>query len=239
MSWWHGILGKDGSSQLGVEPGLSSALGGAARVSARPWEYGALGHYRFSVVTGTLAAALAANAVVFSAQWTHATRLAVITGFRTRFLPLTPFTAATLTDHTSFDAFVGRTFTAAHTGGTALTLTGNSLKVRASMAATTFADLRIATTAALGGGTVTLDPHPFAQSLRKGNRINPAAATEEVIMPTMDGLNVDFRSGDGEHPLLLAQNEGIVVRNRTVWPVAGTGILLVEMTWGEVAAFGQ
>ena len=35
----------------------------------------------------------------------------------------------------------------------------------------------------------------------------------------------------------LAQNEGIVVRNRTVWPAAGTGILTVLLGWAEVTAF--
>jgi hypothetical protein len=161
----------------------------------------------------------------------------VITSLKTRFMPLTPFTAATLTDHTSFDAFFGRTFSASHTGGTALTLTGNSFKRRANMATTSFTDLRIATTAALGGGTVALDPHPFAQSLRKGNRVNPAAATEEIIMPTTDGMDVDIYVGDGMHPITLATNEGIVIRNRTVWPAAGTGILMVAMDWAEVTAY--
>jgi len=227
-----------------IEGGVSASLTevgvGAAvplHITAKPIPYGALGHYKFQVVSGTLAAALAANAVVFSARWGDATRLAIITKLKTRFLPLTPFTAATLTDHTSFDGVIGRTFTASHTGGTALTLTGNSFKMRASMGTTLFTDLRIATTAALGGGTVTLDPHPFAQSIRKGNRVNPAAATEEVVMPSMDGMEMDFDMGGGDHPIVLAQNEGIVIRNRTVWPAAGTGILTVQMAWAEVTAF--
>lgn len=207
----------------------------AARMSPRPLE--SLGQYGFSVVSGTLAAALAASAVVFSARWGDATKLAVIQSIKTRFMPLTPFTAATLTDHTSFDIFIGRTFSGSHTGGTGLTLTGNSFKRRASMATTSFTDIRIATTAALGGGTVTLDPHPFAASIRKGNRVNPAAATEEIIMPVTDGIDCDLNVGDGQHPIVLANNEGIVVRNRTVWPAAGTGILMVEMDWAEVSAY--
>ncbi len=209
----------------------------ALHVNNKPVDHGALGHYRTSVVTGTLAAALAASAVVFSARWGDASRFAVITRLRTRFLPLTPFTAATLTDHTSFDLFIGRGFTVAHTGGLALTLTGDNQAMRASMGASLFSDIRIATTAALGGGTVTLDAHPIAQSLRKGNRVNPAAATEEVIMPTTDGLDCDIDVAAGEHPVVLAQNEGLVIRNRTVWPAAGTGILKVEMAWAEVTAF--
>jgi hypothetical protein len=232
MSWLHRILGKDGVSQGGVEPG-----GGSFRSSQRPWEYASNGHYRLSVPTGTLAAALAANAVVFSARWSHATKLAVITSLKTRFLPLTLFTATTLDSHTSFDAYMNTSFTAAHTGGTAITLTGTALKTRQSMAATQFADIRIATTAALGGGTVTATAHPFAATIRKGNRVNPAAATEETIQPTTDGMDLDFEVSNGGHPLILSQDTGITVRNRTVWPAAGTGILLVTMAWAEVDAF--
>lgn len=221
----------------GVVAEVDGVVFRALRVTNRPMDYGPYGSYRFSVVSGTLAAALAASGVVFSARWGDPTRFAVITSLRARFQPLTPFTAATLTDHSSFDAVVGRTFTAPHTGGTALTLTGNSMKMRAAMAPTLFSDIRMATTAALGGGTVTPDPHPFAQSLRKGNRVNPATGTEETIQPVTDGMNVDFRASDGEHPIVLSANEGILIRNRTVWPAAGTGILLVEMAWTEVAQY--
>lgn len=232
MSLLQKLLGRDGTSQARV------AKGGNVNVENKTPGVGdavLLGSYGLSVVTGTLAAALAASAVVFSARWGDATKIAVVTSLRSRFLPLTPWTAATLNDSSSFDSFIGRTFSAAHTGGTALTLTGNSFKRRASFSTTAFTDLRIATTAALGGGTVTLDPHPFSQSLRKANRVNPAAATEEAIVPQADGLTIDFDPGGGGHPILLVQNEGIVIRNRTVWPVAGTGILLVEMNWNEYA----
>jgi len=226
------VVGAGGSI---AEVGAFAAKG--LHIIPKPTDYGTLGHYRLSVVSGTLAAALAANAVVFSARWGDATRFAAVTSFRTRFLPLTLFTAATLTDHTSFDLFIGRSFTAAHTGGTGLTLTGDNNAVRASMGSSLFSDVRMATTAALGGGTVTLDAQPIAQSIRKGNRVNPAAATEETIQPTYDGLNLDVNISNGEHPIIFAQNEGFVLRNRTVWPAAGTGILLVEMNWAEVTAY--
>ncbi len=234
MSWLHRVLGKDATSQLAIRKG------GAAWVEPRTPGVGdasLLGSYGFSVVTGTLAAALAANSVIFSARWGDAAKLAAIIKFRWRFLPLTPFTAATLTDHTSFDAFLATAFSASHTGGTALTLTSPSFKRRGSFNATSFTDLRIATTAALGGGTLTLHAHPFAQSIRKGNRVNPAAATEETIQPSMDGFAGEYSASDHDHPLTLdAQNTGLIIRNRTVWPAAGTGILLVEMAWLEFAA---
>jgi hypothetical protein len=232
MGFLQKILGRDGTSQARV------AKGGNVWVEPRTPGVGDaafLGSYGFSVVTGTLAAALAANAVVFSARWGDATAIAAIVSLRTRFIPLTAFTAATLTDHTSFDAVKARSFSASHTGGTGLTLTGNSFKNRTSFASTAFTDLRIATTAALAGGTLTLDPHPFTQSIRKGNRVNPAAATEETIQPSADGLNIDFDASAGLHPIILTTNEGIIIRNRTVWPAAGTGVLLVELNWNEYA----
>jgi hypothetical protein len=231
MSWLTRLLGKDGTSQAAIR-----ATSGALAVENKPIHQ-TLGSYQLSVVTGTLAAALAASAVVFSARWSDAAKIALIHSLRWRFLPLTAFTAATLTDHTSFDAFIGTAFTASHTGGTGITLGGTALKLRQSMAGSAFTDLRIATTAALAGAAgLTLAAHPFAQSIRKGNRVNPAAATEEVIQPQTDGNDTAFEPGNtGLHPIVLAQNEGIVIRNRTVWPAAGTGILLVEMGWTELA----
>lgn len=211
----------------------------ALRITAKPGDPAGRGCYRYSGVTGILPAALAASGVVFAARFDPATTtdVAVITQLSTRFLPLTLFTAATLTDHTSFDAFVVRGFSANYTGGTPATLTGDNLKMRTSFASTSFADIRIATTAAFTGGTVTIPTHPFAQSLRKGNRVNPAAATEEVIQPATDGMDSDFRAGDGEYPIVLADQEGIIIRNRTVWPAAGTGQLRVTMVWCEFTSY--
>ena len=213
----------------------------ALRSVNRPLDHNGLGHYRIQTVTGTLAAALAAGSGtaghVFAFRWGDATRFAVITKLKTRFLPLTPFTAATLTDHTSFDAFVVRSYSASHTGGTALTPTGSNQKMRANMGTSILTDARIATTGALTAGTHTFDAFPFAQSIRKGNRVNPAAATEETIMPQADGMEMDFDMGGGDHPVVLSQNEGIVIRNRTVWPAAGTGILTVLIAWAEVTEF--
>lgn len=203
-------------------------------VGPRPISYGALGHYRASVVTGTLAAALAAGAQLWQLKWTDATRLGALLRLRCRFLPLTPFTGATLSDHTSVDAFQARSF-AGGGGGTTLTLSGNNQKARTSMGSS-LATVNVATTAALTAAT-TLDAQPFAQSLRKGNRVNPASATEETIQPAQDGLNYEPNISDGEHPITFAQNEGVVVRNRTVWPAAGTGILLIEYVLAEVNTF--
>jgi hypothetical protein len=187
------------------------------------------------MVSGTIAAALAANAVLFSFRWGDATRLAVVTYISLRFQALTLFTAATLVDF-GFDAYVGRSFSANHTGGTAATLTGNSMKTRASMGTTLLTDLRVASTAALGGGTITLDGNAFASSIGDPQTVNPAAGTEEQLV---NDPSLEWRPdvASGEHPLVFAQNEGFVLRNRGVWPAAGTGVIAVNVRWAEVVGY--
>ena len=204
-------------------------------VTPRPMAHGTtLGSYRIAATTGTLAAALAASGQLFYVRWTDATRFFVLKKFRARFQALTLFTAATLTDF-GFDLFKA-TAVSAGGGGTDL-----GALVKTKMKSTMGASLldaaglmRISTTAALTAIT-TLDATAIAQSLGDPQRVNPAAATEEqrVNDPT---LEYDFSLADGDYPLVLAQNEGLVLRNRAVWPVAGTGIVQVEMAWDEVSA---
>ena len=148
---------------------------------------------------------------------------------------MTLFTAATLTDF-GFDLHKA-TAVSAGGGGTDL---GASVKtrMRTSMGASlldTAGLMRVATTGALTAIT-TLDALPIAQSVGDTQRVNPAAATEEqrVNDPTLE-YKADMAGG--EYPLVLAQNEGLVFRNRTVWPAAGTGLFTIELSWSEVSAF--
>lgn len=194
-----------------------------------------LGAYRIAATSGTIAAALAASGQLFYLRWTDATRFFVLHKFYARFQPLTLFTAATLTDF-GFDLFKA-TAVSAGGGGTDLGALVKT-KMRSTMGASlldTAGLMRISTTAALTALT-TLDATAIAQSLGDTQRVNVAAGTEEqrVNDPTLD-FNADL--ANGEYPLVLAQNEGLVLRNRTVWPAAGTGIIQIEMAWSEVAAF--
>lgn len=224
---------EGGTSGSLMEVGAVAAQAG--HVTLKPIPHGTLGHYRVSAVTGTLAAALAANAQLFYLRWTDATRYCVITGFRAQFQCLTAFTGATLTDF-GFDLHKA-TAVSAGGGGTDLGASAKS-KMRTSMGASLLDAaglMRVSTTAALTAIT-TLDALPIAQSVGDPQRVNPAAGTEEqrVNDPTLIYMPDMSR---GEHPLVLAQNEGLVLRNRAVWPAAGTGIVQIELSWAEVTAF--
>lgn len=222
-----------------IDGGASAALAGVGaetgsplHIVGKPCPYGAQGHYALAQTTGTIAAALVASAQLFTWRWTDATRFCVVTSVEASFQALTLFTPATLVDF-GFDLF-RVTAVSAGGGGTAI---ASFSKLRASMANSLLGatDVRIATTAALTALT-TLDGNPIAQSLGDPQRVNPAAATEEqrVNDPTLI-WKPDI--GGGEHPLVLSQNEGFVIRNRAVWPAAGTGILQVRVRWAEVTAY--
>jgi hypothetical protein len=193
-----------------------------------------LGSYRIASTTGTIAAALAASAQLFYVRWTDATRCFVLKKFRAQFQCLTAFTAATLTDF-GFDLFRATAISAGG-GGTDLGATAKP-RMNTSMGASLLDStglMRISTTAALTAIT-TLDGIAIAQSVGDAQRVNPATGTEEqrVNDPTLTYL---FSQADGDHPLVLKQNEGLVLRNRAVWPAAGTGIVTVEMAWDEMLA---
>ena len=220
----------------GVLTEVGQAAFSAMHVTLKPLApSSSLGAYRVAATTGTLAAALAASAQLFYLRWTDATRFCVIHRFRAEFQPLTPFTAATLTDF-GFDLHKA-TAVSAGGGGTDLGASAKT-KMRTSMGASLTDStglMRIATTAGLTAVT-TLDALPIAQSVGDTQRVNPAAATEEVFVNN-PALEYVANMAAGEYPLVLAQNEGLVLRNRTVWPAAGTGLVTVQMSWSEVAAF--
>ena len=199
----------------------------AQRITPRPLEYGAFGHYRLAT-TVALVVSQAANGSLLSFRWGDATRLCVINKVKISCLQTA---AATATIMPSFQVFVARAFTASDSVGTAITLTGNNMKKRTSMGTTLITDIRKSAVAAgLTVGTRTLDAEPILE----------LAANQSITTPnaTIYIAELDIGAGDGNHPIVLAQNEGLVVRGPTVvFGVAGTANLLVEISWAEVTAY--
>jgi hypothetical protein len=204
----------------------------ALRTANRPLDVGALGHYQFAGVTGAIAAGMAANGELFHFRWTDATRLAVIhkisvTGMRAT----TAFVAGTI----DLKATIARSWTADGSGGTAVTMTGNNQKMRTSMGTSLVGTIRIATTAALGAGTKTLDTQDIGliATHSSGGVGSATPIIGSIHLPLTDLFEQDV--ADLEHPVILAQNEGVVVRAT----VPGTGVwnLGVMCKWSEVAAF--
>jgi hypothetical protein len=197
----------------------------AMRGTLRPIDYGALGSYRMSLLSGTMAAGLAANSEVVQFRWSDATRLCVVTSII--FDGLSGSATAFAAGFGKVDMMVARSWTADGSGGSAATISGNNQKQRTSMGTTLLGAARIASTAALTAGTKTLDSQALGQySATFGT------GTSVQWIPQFDLFHID---PGGEHPLVLAQNEGFVLR-ATV-PATGTWQFGCTICWTEVTAY--
>ena len=203
----------------------------ALRVTPRPVDYGAFGIYSYGGSTGILPAALAALSEVFQFRWVDATRLAAIRRVRLSASVTTTMFAAGVPVEIDMVKVTG--WTGQGTLGTAPTIAA-MLKCRTNMGASLVAagDLRIATTAALGAGTKTLETISL-RSIVAGGPIT-ASLNGTIIAPGT--LFWEAEPGDGGHPLILAQNEGFVIRSVAV-PATGTWRLAVMVDWAELAAY--
>jgi hypothetical protein len=214
----------------GVSTTLAEVGAGAQKglhIINKPIDVTGGGYYRVSAQTGTLAAALGAGTAtvghLFSFRNPHATILVIPHIIKVRFQTLTDFTAATVTD-LGFDLFRVTGFSVVPTTNrTSPTPT----KMRTSFISTIIGatDINVATTVGMTGQTMTLDTSPFAANIADMNQI-----------ANFSELNYTPGVADG-YPLTMAQNEGFLVRNRGIWPAAGTGILQVEVGWAEVTAY--
>ncbi len=203
----------------------------AARVTSRPIDHQSLGHYTYGGFTGIIPAALGANSEIFQFRWSDATRLAVISEIRIAASVTTTMFAAGVP--VQIDLIKSTGWTVAGTGGTAITMSTNS-KLRTSMSSSlmTAGDMRIASTAALGAGTKTLEGLSLVAVLAAGPIT--ASLNGTIIAPNTMLFHAD--TSDGQHPLVLAQNEGFSIRSVAV-PITGTWQAAVTVSWVEVASY--
>jgi hypothetical protein len=208
-----GIVGSEGTQlQVGTEHGN-------ARVGLYPANvYGA---YSMGARSGTIAAGASAASEVAQFYWTSTTYNALIRRVRINMASLgTGFTAGTAI----FTLRQARGATVAPSGGTALTLTTNNGKRRASMPGTSVGAIRIPTTGALTAGTTTLDAHHIGQVTAA---ISTAADTSFVNDADL------YLCQPGHYPITLVAGESIVVQ-ATV-PATGTWAFAATFDWEEVA----
>lgn len=194
----------------------------AARVSIRPPEV--LGWQSVGAQSGALTG-VAANGPVFSLRNSSA-KMLLVRRIGIGFIATTGFTVAQKLD---FGLSFARGFTVSDSGGTAIAFTGSNGKHRTSLGTATSLDARIATTAALTAGTRTLDVN--ALSMIGGY----AAATAGVAIPP--ALSNLFSHDTGDYPLVLAQNEGLVITNLTAMGAGGVGSLFVNIEFAESDVF--
>lgn len=224
MSWLTRILGKDGTSQLGVEPKHF-----AARMTGRPMEVGARGCYSWGGITGVLPAALGAGSEIFQFRWSSASIYCLLRSVQISACVSTTFFAAGVPVQIAMT--LARSWSADGTGGTAQVFsTNNTNKKRTDFSLSALSDtgVRIATTAALGAGTKTLDTNNLAYIAAPGPI---TASLNGQIVPA--GTYLWQRNTHDEQPVLFEQNEGFVIRVPAV-PATGTWMAAVQVEWAEL-----
>lgn len=223
-----------------LEGGVSGSLAGVGAEASSPLHtvrlpvsYGSGGVYRVGATSGTMAAALAANAELFQFRFvTAASRVALVQKISISAGTNLAATAAALI---GIVGTIARGWTAAGTGGARITLTGDNVNLRTSMATSEVNDAGISTTAGLTAGTKTLDTTNFgAVSIGIGTGAITASHSL-ILLPNTPLFDAD---GEGQHPIILANQEGFVIRNGAVaWPATMTWSFSVNVLWFEVPAF--
>jgi hypothetical protein len=189
----------------------------------QPVDHGSAGgSYHRAFVSGAMAAGMVGAATIFSFQWPSTTSLVLV-----RRLRLLAWSTATgfVAGMAEFDLVMARAFTAQMAGGTAANLAGNNGKLSTGMASSQ-ANVMIANTGPLTGGSMTLDGGPGTTETWA------AAVGVNANTPFSTGPATLFQKPQGESPMLLAMQEGFII-NATV-PATGTWAFSLTAEWDEV-----
>lgn len=196
-----------------------------------PAETTGYGEFSLGLKTGIIAAGLAANAELFQFRNSHASALAVIQKLKVSAAVSTTYFAAGVP--LVLDVVKATAWTVAGSGGTGVTPAA-LLKKRSSFSSTLMAagDVRVATTAGLTAGTKTLEGNSLGM-IASGAPIT-ASLSGQIFAPGTDLLDLDL--GSGEYPLVLAANEGFVIR-AVQTPATGTWEAAFKVEWLEALVY--
>lgn len=180
-----------------------------------------LGHYVIGEASGIVATP-AAGAEVFQFRNSHASNLVVIERMT---ISMAHAAAVTAAQEFGFELFKATGWSAQGTGGTALDARPKR-KSTISNSSMVAGDIRIATTAALGAGTKTLDTVRLATG--PGPSVNAIGAQGPVVYLPEDDIRYPFN--------VLANNEGLVLRNLVTY-ATGSARFHVRVYWREVTSY--
>lgn len=219
---------EGGVSATLAEVGLGAAVG--MHVIAKPTAYGNLGHYRIARRFSPATTTLTGNLWTFRNP-TASSILAVVTSVRLRVLQTGAPTAA-IEDR--FSLKIARAYTVADTTGSAsIAAAANMQELRTSMG-TSAAQVREANIAAgASGGTKTLDTDFIAT----GAQWIPVAVPTGGSNPASEVFNFQPFVQAGEHPLVLAADEGFLLSNDNALGAASGIVLYLDLAWAEVTLF--
>lgn len=214
----------------------------ALRTTLRPPETGVYGSYRLSLESGVIAAGIAANSPVWEMRWGQSSVIAIIRKLQMQAVVSTTAFASTAADSsfalyraqgfTTIDA-TGATlaaFTPAKSQANATRMSSSQFSSDSSSTRTAQGGIGISSTAAMSGGTKTLDANPIHIIV---GRILASAAAETIITPEPPPYLIDPSESPVIPPIELSANEGLIL---VAVAITGTGTwrLKVDVAWDEV-----
>lgn len=220
-----------------IEGGVSTSLAevgiGASlpmHTTQKPLPYGNLGHYR--VVRRLTPAATTLAGILWSFRNpTGSGVLCVVKQVRLRLLQIAAPSAA-IEDR--FSLKVVRGFTVADTtNGTAFAATANMQELRTSMAANSATIREASAAAGITAGTGTAD----TEGIATGSVWVPVALQTASIQPSTEVFNFQPNTANGEHPLVLAADEGFRVSNDNNLGANQGIVLYLDIAWAEVTLY--
>lgn len=179
-----------------------------------------IGSYRQTVTTGavtTIAAGTATAGHILSLRSGTSGRAIRLRSLEAEFVLTTAFGAG---QEVGFEAFVARSYSAPHTGATALDFTGDTGKSKQTASSSALTG-RIANAGALTAGTHTLDINAVARSSVWCGAIG--AALDRFY---------DFTALESKG-IILVNNEGLVVRNTILMGATGVGKWHFTFEWDD------
>lgn len=191
------------------------------------------GHYFMSMLYSNTVAKPAAGSDVFSLRWTDTNMLLVLKRITIQAVITTGYTAAGAQD---FSIYKATGFSVSPSAGTQIIPSTASQKARSSnMAASGLGGasgvLWVSSGDLLTTGTRTLDTQPFGYcQLFNGTTVGSG---QPMVAQVLYEIR-DF----GVHPIILSQNEGLVIQT----PIgnaqaAGVSKFGITMEWAEVSAY--
>ena len=203
---------------------------------AGPFPIGSGGAYRIGMKSGTIGASMSADVEFVQFRYvTAASRVCLIHGVNVSASMIVTPAAGTTPVNMQLCLRIARAWTAAGSGGTRMTMTTNQQKLRTSHATSEVNDIGMSTTTNLTAGTKTLDLQDIG-IVTAGQYFDLVAQSMQNTLIPPTNLFGEFTGGLG-FPIVLANQEGIVVRNGLALPATMTWQLACNILWSEVDSF--
>jgi hypothetical protein len=200
-----------------------------------------VGHYRTAAISG-LVAGVAAGGTILSCRLApplgpYQYYRALLQRLRLQMAIISPFTAA---QEINCAAYKVHGWTAADTGGTALTLTAPNAMLNDIADSAPQMSIQVAGTGAITAGTRTVDSNPFlvclgAQTFTTATAVQAAPFSEEYVLNSDQQFpfNINGAAANYENIGASYGPEGIIVQNGILLGGGGTVRFSFEIEWLE------